>query len=107
MSNPRVTPHRAKREESKTKELTDLKRENHQLKRAVKRLEREFTKRTQIEEDLAEQGLQEQGEEVQAKAKKDGSCQKCGCDALSVFSLQNRIYAVCKECGWRGRAGAE
>jgi hypothetical protein len=95
--------HKVKREEAKAQVVANLKRENHQLKRAVKRLEKDLNKRVAVEEEVAEQGLQEEAMEKGVTAKRDDLCQKCGDDSLHLVTLLNRTYAICAGCGWRGK----
>jgi uncharacterized protein with PIN domain len=87
----RVTSHRPKREEAKSRESIELKRENHQLKRAVKRLEKEIRKRVDVEEEVIAEpeplALQEK-------------CPECS-GPLTHLTVGPVTLRVCRECKWR------
>jgi formylmethanofuran dehydrogenase subunit E len=90
LSHGHNSSHRPKREEAKTREVVDLKRENHQLKRAVKRLEKEIRKRAEVEEEVAEpEPLAPQ--EV---------CPECESN-LKLITVGPVTLKVCHQCKWR------
>jgi formamidopyrimidine-DNA glycosylase len=100
MPKQQATQHRPKREDQRAKEVSDLKRENHELKRAVKRLQKEVTKRVSVEEDVAEQGLQEQAEMVVNKH----GCPDCGTTVRELV-LAGKQFHICPDCKWRAKVG--
>jgi len=106
MSNQRVTPHRVKRETSKAKEQNELRKENLQLKRAVKRLEKEVHRRASVEVDAVEEGLEEDGAKIQKTVKDNGSCPNCESESIRAITLCGNTYIVCKDCAWRKRVTA-
>lgn len=91
------TQNRPKREVAHAKELADLKKENHTLKRAVKRLQKEISKRVDIEEDAAEQGLEEEQTETLPKAS------ECCRAPLKYLELNGKTWAICPECKARNK----
>ena len=96
-----VTPHRPKREEARAHELSDLKRENNKLKRGLKRLEKEISKRTTVEEEAAETGLQE--ESMRAKP---SQCRECDGGPVKEWVLHGKVYEICLSCHRRKQIGA-
>ena len=90
MSHGHNSSHRPKREEAKTKEVVDLKRENHQLKRAVKRLEKEIRKRAEVEEEVAEPEASEAWED----------CPECK-GPVKLLTVGPVTLKVCHQCKWR------
>ncbi len=99
--NP-ITPHRPSREEKTAKEMSDLKRENHKLKRTVKRLEKEIDKRAEVEADIAEKGLEEEGEKIQETV----YCKACnGEQPLRQLLLNGKVYEICPVCKARTKIG--
>ena len=103
MSNPRIVQHKPKREEAKVAQLTSLKRENHSLKRAIKRLEKEIGKRIEVEEDVAEQGLEEAFVPTENKTVQENHCGACGSVSVRSLTLIDRVYRVCVDCKARNR----
>lgn len=85
------TQSRPKREAAHSKELSDLKKENHSLKRTVKRLQKEITKRTSVEEDAVDEAPEESASTVEAVS----LC--CGVPIKSI-TLNSKTWVVCPEC---------
>lgn len=98
MQKNSVTAHRPKREEAKAKELADLKRENFSLRRTVKRLEKEVRKRADIEEEKAEEGLQDS---MEVEVKLETECPECKGGAVRRLTLAAKEFLICPECKWR------
>ena len=103
MQNNYAATHRPKREDAKAKELADLKRENFELKRAVKRLQKDIAKRSGMQEELAEQGFEvEVDVEVQVESK---ACPCGSVTPLKQLTLNGKVYAICIDCKARSRIG--
>ncbi len=105
MSNQRITPHRAKREEAKSKVMADLKRENNKLKRTVKRLEKERNRLESMATEAVEKGIEEDGERVVKITEAEHLCPTCNSDVIRSIVLLGHTYKVCRDCGWRARSG--
>lgn len=107
MQNNQASSHRPKREDQKSKELSDLKRENFQLRRTIKQLQKEIKKRVKVEEDVAEQGLEEQAPEEfeapQEPVQDELGCPECQ-TPVRVITLAGKDFLVCPECKWRKKA---
>jgi hypothetical protein len=88
--------HRPQRETSSSnKELAEVKRENHKLKRQIARLQKYVTK-------LMEQGpasvVPDEGPVQPLENSID--CQTCG-KPLTIVSFGTKVLKACKACGWR------
>jgi len=102
MAKVRITQHKAKREEARVQETVTLKRENNQLKRKVKRLEKEVDKKLALAADAVEAGLEEDGGVLFRETLKDVlNCPTCTSDSIRQIILLGNSYRVCKDCGWR------
>jgi hypothetical protein len=105
MSNQRVTPHRVKRETAKSREQNELRKENLQLKRTVKRLEKEVHRREHAASQVVEEGLEEDGAKFQKKTKTTNVCPMCNSESIKTITLCGNMYTICKDCTWRKRVG--
>jgi len=103
MTKLRITQHKVKRDEARAQESTNLKRENTKLKRTVKRLEKEVTKRLHIASAVEEDALDETGGVLCRETLNLGICPTCRSDCVRQIILLGRSYRVCKDCGWRKR----
>ena len=83
---------RPKREEAKAKELSDLRRENHELRRTVKRLAKEVNKRVGSQDDAVEVEITSD-EPIQIVA----SICDCGTKPVEIV-LNSKTWHVCPEC---------
>lgn len=94
---PQVVAHRPKREERKTRELADIKRENNQLRRTVAKLQREI-ERLELTEAP---DLEPREADPAALAVK---CEKCGSENTSVITTPSGKKVIgCKDCASRIR----
>jgi len=98
MPKYRSTQHREQKEEKKrNKLLAETKRENHQLKRQISRLQKAIQKildKTEVAEDL--EGFPKRPDPLE--------CPDCKQTSVSVIRLPFGNMLVCKECGYRGKA---
>ena len=102
MAKIRMTQHKAKREEAKVQETVELKRQNMQLKRKVRRLEKEVDKKLALAADAVEAGLEEDAGVLFRETLKDVlNCPTCSSDSIRQIVLLGNSYRVCKDCGWR------
>jgi septal ring factor EnvC (AmiA/AmiB activator) len=94
----RVTPHRAKTKEGPSKkELAELQRENHRLRREVARLQK------YIDKLVATRDRQE-AEEAEAPVLLDTKafqCPNCHSEKIKMVQLGHRALRVCIDCAWR------
>ena len=96
----RVHQHRPKREEAKAKELADTKKENHHLRRKLKRLEKEFRRHAPPPDVMEDEDVPTLAE---SKGKIVEKCKKCYEGIIRILHLAGRKYAVCPECKDRKR----
>jgi len=90
--------HKPKRDEAKAKEVADLRRENHELRRTVKRLYKEVGKRVASQDDAAE--VVEESPEVPEVV----VASICSCMIIPVeLVLNGNTYLVCPDCKARKR----
>jgi len=88
-----------KREDAKAKELADLRRENHELRRTVKRLYKEVGKRVASQDEAVEVDVLE---EPAIPMTHSAICE-CGVPPLEI-ALNSKIFLVCPECKARKKA---
>lgn len=85
------------REERKAKELSDLKRENNQLKRQLERLRKRLNKMNiSVIEEIDEEPV----EVVEERVEEAGGCEKCGGE-IKELELAGKKFIVCTVCNWR------
>ena len=99
----RIVPHKPKRDDARSHELTDLRRENHQLRRQISRLQKALARL---------EGLSDAGDPEPAVASPKSSaptapvtdrvCQKCG-GAVAEFEALGKRYLVCRDKACLGR----
>jgi hypothetical protein len=88
-----------KRDDAKAKELADLRRENHELRRTVKRLYKEVGKRVASQDEAV---VVEEPQESVVPATFIALCE-CGVQPLEI-ALNSKIFLVCPECKARKKA---
>jgi predicted RNA-binding Zn-ribbon protein involved in translation (DUF1610 family) len=97
-----VTQHRPQREDAKGRETADLKRENNQLKRTIRRLEKELAK---ARTDTEPSSVVEESAETPQKPQKEHSCPTCGPEAeMRRVEVIGRVYFICPDCKAKERA---
>jgi hypothetical protein len=90
----RVTPHRLARDDRKSRELADLKRENHQLHRTVQRLRREIDRLKLLTPES-----EEPPDVVEKVETSQPTCPECGSADVASFSTPaGSVRRVCKHC---------
>lgn len=100
MSKNQLAVNLPKREDARAKELADLKRENHELRRKVKRLKKELTKRVSGIETV---DVEEEEVECEASDGKEGVA-FCGCFSQPTeLTLASKTFLICPECKARKR----
>lgn len=92
------TQHKAAREERKSKELADLKRENQSLKRKISKLQTYTKKLLEMVQFAPEE---EAVLAIATEAVKLDACGGCGNKNLTHVSLPTGTMIACKQCGWR------
>jgi hypothetical protein len=87
--------HRVRNEEQRAREINGIKQENHQLKRKLKRLQKEVRKRDAIAEVVieVESGVVEERGEIEL-------CPECGAN-LTHLLLAGKQFEVCGDCKYR------
>jgi predicted RNA-binding Zn-ribbon protein involved in translation (DUF1610 family) len=97
--------HRERRDESRARELADLKKENLQLKRQVARLSKHLNKVLDAQAEKEESATQEHQEQrVKAAPKKvDFTCPSCESINVKKLPLRTGVLVACKDCGWRAK----
>lgn len=96
----RQAQHRPQREEQKSKELNDLKRENHKLARDRARLQKELEKALQTKSEFEGEAAEELAES-KPKSVEQTPCPECGATKVRKLSLAGKDYYICAECKWR------
>jgi hypothetical protein len=82
-----------KKEETRAREVADLRRENHALKRKVKRLYKEVGRRINFEDTPDETPY----EPPLAEATNESAF--CGCDVQPTeLSLAGKMFLICPDC---------
>ena len=99
MHNNYAAVNKPKRDDAKAKELADLRRENHELRRTVKRLTKEISKRTAHEEE----SVDEEAGVVEPPVVTVQAICGCGVEAISL-TLNGKLFMICPECKTRKRA---
>jgi DNA-directed RNA polymerase subunit RPC12/RpoP len=89
----RITPHRPPKDESR-KQLADIKRENHQLKRALARAEKQVTR---LVENSA---LVVEPESISPMDSGGVECPSCK-GFLTTVTIGPKTLVACKNCGFR------
>jgi hypothetical protein len=88
-----ATAHKPKRDEAKAKEVADLRRENHELRRTVKRLYKEVGKRVAFQDEAVEV---DPVEEPEIPMTYSAICE-CGIPPVEI-ALNDKLFLVCPEC---------
>ena len=97
MSNKRLVGHKPKRDERNNKELSDLRRENAQLRREVARLSKLLDKQIHIIADREESAIVDHAKPIpQVRVPKCEACQSH--DIKEVKMPTGRLF-VCQTCG--------
>lgn len=91
----RTTQHKQEREERKSKELQDLKRENDKLEKQVARLRKQLAK-TITESENAEEEAQE--DNVMMKPTVKLPVCECGGTSLKEIVMGSKTYRYCSTC---------
>lgn len=104
------TQHKPPREESKGRELVEMKRENHALKKQISRLRKQLSKMVEkhgleipeVEEDPM---TGEHEVPVVELEKNLDVCERCGAEAKQI-DVGGKFFLVClAKCGWKKRIG--
>ncbi len=97
MSNKRLVGHKPKRDERNNKELSDLRRENAQLRREVARLSKLLDKQIHIIADREESALADHAKTMpQVKIQ---TCETCQSPEIKEVKMPTGRLVVCQGCG--------
>jgi hypothetical protein len=104
MARQRVAQHKPPRDERKSKELGDFKRENNQLKRKVARLQKEIE--ILHARDTSPADFTPLSVFVPKMVDNHLTCGACGSSDLKTIGLPSgTIFGVCQSCGKRTMSG--
>lgn len=101
----RESQKKPERERSQNKEISELKRENHTLKRQLGRLRKQVTYLLDVQGGGTDSD--EPSDERSLGGTKSGSlpvCDSCGSNQLATVDLPIGTLVVCKDCKHRKKA---
>ena len=105
------TQHKPQREEVSRREMADVKRENHLLKKQIGRLRKQLAKMVEkhgLEIPEVEEPLTGECEIPIVELEKNlNVCERCGAEAKE-FSVGGKFFIAClAKCGWKKLVGGK
>lgn len=98
-SATRIPQHKERREETKGKEISAIKKENSSLRRQVARLTKQLSKMSHLVEESEERENVAKQQKISPEKQK---CDKCGSVDLGTLKLPSgTVFVSCKTCGTR------
>src|SRR5574338_1163694 len=97
----RESQKKPERERSQTKEISELKRENHKLKRELSRLRKQVIYLLDVHGPDGDEPQDERPNNLAGTKESMQVCESCGSNQLATVDLPIGTLVVCKDCKHR------
>jgi len=96
----RQQQHRPTNENQRSRELGDLKRQNHRLEVQNARLRKQLSRATEVKEGF--EGYEGEPDDIETKNQPTGTCPQPGCSGiLKTLDLGPKTFEICPACKFR------